>query len=907
MQWLGTLFGVREEERGGASQEGRSPPRPQPTAADRQDGASSVRPESRHEFDVGALVEYHSSSQRAWIPAKVVAQLQGGAYDLDCRPGVAAERVRAPQRPEFEPQAVVEYESRQGWILTRVVSYNSETGRYTLACRPEARPEKIRRPRRESRGAASYASTGAGAEAEAGLASQGASLEPIEELGEDDLRSPERLSARSSALEADAVGEDVTRSGGQGADAVHEEAAEEEEEEGESQEPGEEDAAEEEEAAAEEGGAGALSRRQTPSASSRRSFLHRSAHIAPQEAPLQLVRVLQQGDAWQILLCEEAMAQLEALGRRPVSVCALCGPRGAGKSRLLNLLIGRMQRGWGGRFHVGSAPGACTEGVWMWSSGWAGGDGPSLLFLDCEGFDGEAGADAVRERKLMSLCSLLSTVLVLNTHGVPDEGLFAMLASVFDLAEFVDEPRSSGDSAGRPALLWILHDLERELVDEEGQPMASDNYLEHALRARALEPPSADPQRGRSAAGGVDVREKLLRSFHQRGCVALAPPGAELPPRPGGAQPGDASVPAPSSTAFRRSLDAAEARLLDLVRSRPKVLGPDCGGQPLGGAALAALLRRLVETLNAGERLHLGDAWAQAWEAHDAELQRELRERGLADLRRFREGGPLPGSRGARLPVRDEVLQRALQEGIWAPLERDWEDRALGDEAARSQSWARLASALAEEERLVEQKNQRLAEAKLAAAGADWETWLRGGEAPATDPRSEALALLLDSGLPSRPVAHAAREALHAARMARLHWESSQDALRAELRLLTAELRSKTEAAAALRRDDGALTQTREVGRLQGQVEALQSQAREALAREKALRDQVLEAEEGTRREQREKSEVARRCKELEQQVRRLEGQISDLKAADRERHIEFETSLAKRREQRPQCGCTAM
>lgn len=47
---------------------------------------------------VGDVVEYLSASQKAWIPASVVAVNDDGTYSLDCKPDVLPEKIRVPER-----------------------------------------------------------------------------------------------------------------------------------------------------------------------------------------------------------------------------------------------------------------------------------------------------------------------------------------------------------------------------------------------------------------------------------------------------------------------------------------------------------------------------------------------------------------------------------------------------------------------------------------------------------------------------------------------------------------------------------------------------------------------------------------------------------------------------------------
>merc|ERR1712125_64148 len=119
-----------------------------------------------------------------------------------------------------------------------------------------------------------------------------------------------------------------------------------------------------------------------------------------------------------------------------------------------------------------------------------------------------------------------------------------------------------------------------------------------------------------------------------------------------------------------------------------------------------------------------------------------------------------------------------------------------------------------------------------------WKAWLaEEGDVSAGDPRAEELARLIENGVPMQPCARAVTEALSAARMARVRWTGSVSALKAELQLLNAGAGAgaSSEAAKGVSTNDATLDSTREMGRLQGQVTALQTQAKDAIEREKLL------------------------------------------------------------------------
>ena len=600
-----------------------------------------------------------------------------------------------------------------------------------------------------------------------------------------------------------------------------------------------------------------------------------------QDGPLQLIRVTRQGTSWHFELCEDAVKVLESLGQKCISVCTVCGPYRTGKSYLLNLLLGRIQKGYK-QFRVGSTTQACTDGLWMWGFGTAQGpDSPSLLFLDCEGF-GSTDSDKTRDAKLMSLCMLLSSVFLLNTKGVLSEGLFNALSLVCSIANHVED----GQDTSKPALLWLLRDFLLELVDEEGRRMTPDEYLESSLRK--VPPEGTDSKRSQAAR---EVRETLLGFFPRRSCATLCQPVIEEEQlRHLSEVPFQQLRPE-----FRRSFQDLQTQLLRLA-AQPKTIQ----GKPVCAGTWAAMLRKLVAALNEGSALNVVSAWNQVQHSACDDLSAELRERALEAFRKVREGAPLPVARGRPLPVSDENLSASLKE-CRRSLREEWRSRAVGDNAVKVEHWKDLKALVKDEEKAVERLNAELAEAHLNQAGADWSAWLcQDRAADPTDPKSEALINTLDADLPAKPILRAVREALSTSRMARLKWDGNSDALKAKLKLATDELESKAALAAETSGDQ--MEKSREMGHLHGQVELLQQQANEAIERERQLREQVLLAEEATRKAQYTHNEAKRQS---DQSIEALQTQVAQLRAEVLELQ-DLKPGHAVRRDH-PKCACNVM
>ena len=127
---------------------------------------------------VGASVEYHSASRGVWLPAKVTRVHSNGTYDLDCKPQVQLDSVRAitgfaPPSPGAPPDSTpplsmrqasppapsssskgapvynvgdhVEYHSasRNEWIPAKVLKARPN-GTFDLDCKPDVNPAAMR-------------------------------------------------------------------------------------------------------------------------------------------------------------------------------------------------------------------------------------------------------------------------------------------------------------------------------------------------------------------------------------------------------------------------------------------------------------------------------------------------------------------------------------------------------------------------------------------------------------------------------------------------------------------------------------------------------------------------------------------------------------------------------------------
>eukprot|EP00971_Amphidinium_carterae_P160973 3191760-Amphidinium_carterae.1 len=104
-------------------------------------------------FAPGTAVEYFSATKKDWIQATVVLDRPDGLFDLDCKGAVPVDRLRAvaehvttQDHLGIASGASVEYfsESQNRWISAKVISYHAHNDTYDLDCKGGALASRVR-------------------------------------------------------------------------------------------------------------------------------------------------------------------------------------------------------------------------------------------------------------------------------------------------------------------------------------------------------------------------------------------------------------------------------------------------------------------------------------------------------------------------------------------------------------------------------------------------------------------------------------------------------------------------------------------------------------------------------------------------------------------------------------------
>ncbi|XP_028841089.1 guanylate-binding protein 1-like [Denticeps clupeoides] len=207
------------------------------------------------------------------------------------------------------------------------------------------------------------------------------------------------------------------------------------------------------------------------------------------EKPVCLIDTERSG---RMFVTKEALEILEMIGE-PVVVVAVVGLYRTGKSYLMNRLASR-QNG----FALGSTIESETKGIWMWCVPHPTKPGHTLVLLDTEGLGDVEKGDEKHDTWIFCLAVLLSSTLVYNSMGTIDNNALEKLHYVTELTEHIkvksepgDDDQASKFMSVFPTFVWTVRDFTLQLV-RKGQPISSDEYLDHALELKPGSSPKTE-------------------------------------------------------------------------------------------------------------------------------------------------------------------------------------------------------------------------------------------------------------------------------------------------------------------------------------------------------------------------------------------------------------------------------
>ena len=336
-------------------------------------------------------------------------------------------------------------------------------------------------------------------------------------------------------------------------------------------------------------------------------------------------------------LTDESIELLNSIEGK-VGVVAVVGKYRTGKSFLLNRIILKTEGEQG--FGVGPSINPCTKGLWIWSNPIkvknADGEEVSVLIVDSEGL-GAFDEDANHDTRIFLLALLLSSMFVYNSVGSIDECALQNLSLIVNLSKQLQVKSSQASDPEEiaqyfPSFLWVLRDFALRLVDSQGSPINSRQYLENALM----------PQKGVSDAVEAKNRIRRLLSgfFKERDCFTLV--------RPTESEKTLQKLDQASPDQFRPEFLEQASKLQRLIfrKVKPKTIN----GKFFTGHMLAELAQAYTEAINTGGVPNIEGAWTSVCQA---ECQKALEE----SLKYFETQ-----LKALSIPLPEEELESKLQE-----------------------------------------------------------------------------------------------------------------------------------------------------------------------------------------------------------------------------------------------------
>lgn len=307
----------------------------------------------------------------------------------------------------------------------------------------------------------------------------------------------------------------------------------------------------------------------------------------------------------------------------------------------------------------------------------------NVVILDTEGL-GAATATQEHDARIFALSVLLCSVLVFNSKDAITEDAIRMLSFVTKLSSHIQMDAAVHSDAATahtsatgflPSFVWLIRDFGLQLVDEDGDDITANQYLENCLTASSAG----------ASTGGNKTREAIKAHFRTRNCVPLLRPAdseavlqrlehattselrkefivglCDLRWRLLGAPPSEAE-----QSACGDSLQLSPSAQAEFCRIK------SMHGTQLSGPMLLGLLHQYIDTVNSGAVPSLGSAWGsvaratceQAAKSAVSGLRAWLKQ---LQTKRFTSGScaPGPGAAGeattASLPQLPSQLHRAV-------------------------------------------------------------------------------------------------------------------------------------------------------------------------------------------------------------------------------------------------------
>ena len=299
---------------------------------------------------------------------------------------------------------------------------------------------------------------------------------------------------------------------------------------------------------------------------------------------------------------------------KKIGIISLVGKYRTGKSFLLNRVIINNKENKNEGFAVGPTIKPCTKGIWLWSNPLIinnknNNNEPFPVYLiDTEGL-GAYDEEINHDSKIFLIAILISSLFIYNSFGTIDEAALNNLSFILNLSKSLklrnnlqDKDENNNNKNNNvneenelakyfPCLFWLLRDFVLKLVDSEGNPISSKQYLENSLMEQE---------------GTTDtileknlIRKKIKNYFLERDCFPLVRPVENEKDLQNLMNLPDEQI--------RPEFITQSTHLREMIYSNVKP--KNFGGKLLSGEMLIELVESIINSINDGAIPVIENSW----------------------------------------------------------------------------------------------------------------------------------------------------------------------------------------------------------------------------------------------------------------------------------------------------------
>lgn len=327
----------------------------------------------------------------------------------------------------------------------------------------------------------------------------------------------------------------------------------------------------------------------------------------------------------------EAVEILSAV-EAPMSIVGVAGAYRTGKSFLLNRIILNQSKGFG----VGSTINACTKGIWIWGrplrAQTADNQIVNMIIMDSEGL-GSLDADTAYDSRIFALILLMSSTFLYNSSGAIDENAISSLSMVINLTKHLSSKTIEGqvnneetsllklpsiqsveqenvlaslDSLNLaryfPDFFWILRDFSLQMVDEYGEEITADQYLENSLQF--------SHQLTKDGQNKNEIRRLIQSFFQKRKCFPLVRPVIN--------EEDLSNLSSMKMESFRTEFVEAALFLKNIILQEAKI--KKVNEKEINGEILMSMLTSYIQAMNEGVVPNVENTWFYVTQKQASEL-----------------------------------------------------------------------------------------------------------------------------------------------------------------------------------------------------------------------------------------------------------------------------------------------